>query len=46
MRSVRPFAFVFKVIFKRLVKHLVAAGRGVVAGEVPVADGGLAVGSW
>ena len=31
---------------KRLVKNLVAAGRGIVAREVPVADWQLVVGSW
>ncbi len=40
--SVRPFGFMVQIVLKGLGKNLVASGRRIVAGEVPVADrGGL-----
>ena len=44
--SIGAVGFAGEVVRKRLVKNLVAAGRGIVACEVPVADvqfGGLVV---
>ena len=39
LQLIRPVGFTVQIVLKRLCENFVAAGRGVVAGEVPVSDG-------